>query len=114
MGDPVIETVAREYLQSMQDADVDTLILGCTHYPLLSDVIGHIMGPDVTLINSGREAARALQALLADSDCLNESQAHGDTSYFVSDTVDGFEEMAGLFLRSDLKGMVQQINIEKY
>lgn len=58
MGDPVIETIAREYLQSMQEADVDTLILGCTHYPLLSDVIRHIMGPDVTLINSGREAAR--------------------------------------------------------
>lgn len=114
MGDPVIETIAREYLQSMQEADVDTLILGCTHYPLLSDVIRHIMGPDVTLINSGREAARALQALLVSSDRLNESQSNGDTSYFVSDTVDGFEEMAGLFLRSNLKGMVQQINIEKY
>ncbi len=71
------------------------------------------MGPDVTLINSGREAARALQALLVSSDRLNESQSNGDTSYFVSDTVDGFEEMAGLFLRSNLKGMVQQINIEK-
>ena len=114
MGDPVIETIAREYLQSTQEADVDTLILGCTHYPLLSDVIRHIMGPDVTLINSGREAARALQALLVSSDRLNESQSNGDTSYFVSDTVDGFEEMAGLFLRSNLKGMVQQINIEKY
>lgn len=114
MGDPVIETIAREYLQSMQEADVDTLILGCTHYPLLSDVIRHIMGPDVTLINSGREAAGHCQALLVSSDRLNESQSNGDTSYFVSDTVDGFEEMAGLFLRSNLKGMVQQINIEKY
>ena len=113
-GDVVIETVAREYLTPLKNAGVDTLILGCTHYPLLSDVIRHIMGPDVTLINSGREAARALQALLVSSDRLNESQSNGDTSYFVSDTVDGFEEMAGLFLRSNLKGMVQQINIEKY
>ena len=52
--------------------------------------------------------------MLVSSDRLNESQSNGDTSYFVSDTVDGFEEMAGLFLRSNLKGMVQQINIEKY
>lgn len=113
-NDPITTAIAHEYLDEIRAKGVDTLILGCTHYPLLSDVIRHIMGPDVTLINSGREAARALQALLVSSDRLNESQSNGDTSYFVSDTVDGFEEMAGLFLRSNLKGMVQQINIEKY
>lgn len=113
VGDPVIELVAQEYLQSMKDAGVDTLVLGCTHYPLLSDVIGKIMGPDVALISSGREAARALKELLIARDALAEN-GHGDTSYFVSDTVDGFEQMASLFLRSDLKGMVQQIKIEKY
>ena len=113
VGDPVIEIVAEEYLQCMKDFGVDTLMLGCTHYPLLSDVVGKIMGPEVTLINSGREAAVALKALLEERDALAES-VQGDVSYFVSDTVDGFEKMASLFLRSDLKGMVQQINIEKY
>ena len=113
VGDPVIEIVAGEYLQSMKDEGVDTLMLGCTHYPLLSDVIGKIMGPGVTLIDSGREAARALKTLLTERDLLSDAP-QGDTSYFVSDTVDGFEAMASLFLRSDLKGMVQQINIEKY
>ena len=88
-------------------------MLGCTHYPLLSDVVGKIMGPGVTLINSGREAALALKDLLEQRNALAESE-QGDVSYFVSDTVDGFEKMASLFLRSDLKGMVQQINIEKY
>ena len=72
-----------------------------------------IMGPGVTLIDSGREAARALKTLLTERDLLSDAP-QGDTSYFVSDTVDGFEAMASLFLRSDLKGMVQQINIEKY
>ena len=113
MGDPVIEIVAEEYLQSMKDIGVDTLMLGCTHYPLLSDVIGKIMGPDVTLIDSGRESALALKKLLSEQDMLSDA-SQGDTSYFVSDTVDGFEKMASLFLRSNLKGMVQQINIEKY
>lgn len=112
-GDTVVETVAEEYLQSMKETGVDTLILGCTHYPLLSDVIGQIMGPEVALINAGREAACALKNLLTERNALAEG-GHGDTSYYVSDTVDGFEHMAGLFLRSDLKGMVQQINIEKY
>ncbi len=113
VGDPVIETVAGEYLQCMKDKGVDTLMLGCTHYPLLSDVIAKIMGPGVTLINSGLEAARSLKTLLEQRGALAE-QGPGDASYFVSDTVDGFEQTAGLFLRSDLKGMVQQINIEKY
>ena len=57
-GDVVIETVVKEYLTPLKDAGVDTLILGCTHYPLLEEVIGDFMGPDVTLIDSGAEAAR--------------------------------------------------------
>ena len=52
-GDVVIETVAREYLTPLIEAGVDTLILGCTHYPLLKDIIGEICGPGVTLIDSG-------------------------------------------------------------
>ena len=52
-GDVVIETVVAEYLAPLKDAGVDTLILGCTHYPLLEGVIGDFMGPDVTLIDSG-------------------------------------------------------------
>lgn len=56
-GDVVIETVAREYLEPLRREGLDTLILGCTHYPLLTDIIGDIMGPGVTLINTGEEAA---------------------------------------------------------
>ncbi|MFR6393751.1 MAG: glutamate racemase [Oscillospiraceae bacterium] len=54
-GDPVIETVAREYLEPLRQEGLDTLILGCTHYPLLTDIIGDIMGPGVTLINASEE-----------------------------------------------------------
>ena len=97
----------------MKDTGVDTLMLGCTHYPLLSDIISKIMGPQVTLINSGHEAARALKALLIQRDALAKDGL-GDVSYFVSDTIDGFEDMASLFLRSNLKGMIQQVDIETY
>ena len=60
-GDVVIETVAREYLEPLRREGLDTLILGCTHYPLLTDIIGDIMGPGVTLINTGEEAAWELK-----------------------------------------------------
>lgn len=56
-GDVVIETVAAEYLAPLREAGVDTLVLGCTHYPLLEKVIGAYMGPEVRLINSGAEGA---------------------------------------------------------
>ena len=69
-GDVVIETVAREYLEPLRREGLDTLILGCTHYPLLTDIIGDIMGPGVTLINTGEEAAWELKRTLRAMDLL--------------------------------------------
>ena len=60
-GDVVAETVAAEYLEPFQDAGVDTLVLGCTHYPLLTEVIGNCMGPGVTLVNVGEKCARRVR-----------------------------------------------------
>lgn len=63
---PVTRQVAHEYLAPLADHRLDTLILGCTHYPLLEDVIGADLGPGVTLIDSGRETAAAVKTLLAE------------------------------------------------
>ena len=113
-GDPVIETVAREYLNPVKKAGVDTLVLGCTHYPLLSEVIGNIMGESVTLVSSGGEAAAELAHLLELNDALAPEDSVGDISYYVSDAVDGFEQSAALFLQQDMRGMAKKINIENY
>jgi glutamate racemase len=67
-GDVVIETVAREYLEPLRDTGIDTLILGCTHYPLLWDVIHGVMGPGVTLVSAGEESAFELKRLLTARD----------------------------------------------
>ena len=69
-GDIVIETVVEEYLSPMKEAGVDTLVLGCTHYPLLEEVISADMGPDVTLINAGAEGAREVAHKLEARDAL--------------------------------------------
>ena len=59
--------IARDYLRTMQDVDIDTLVLGCTHYPLLKGVISEVMGGNVILIDSGEEAAKsAYQKVLAE------------------------------------------------
>ncbi|WP_344489492.1 glutamate racemase [Glycomyces endophyticus] len=62
--------LAQGYLEPLQQSDVDTVVLGCTHYPLLSGLIGLVMGEDVTLVNSGSECARELYRVLTERDML--------------------------------------------
>ncbi len=64
---PELETIAREYLEPLRRAEIDTLILGCTHYPLLAGLIGYVLGPSVTLVSSADECARETYATLARS-----------------------------------------------
>ena len=96
-GDVVIETVVREYLQPMRDAGIDTLILGCTHYPLLKTVIGDFVGEDVTLIDPGASAADALKL------SVEPAEGPGETHYYVSDDTDSFDALAELFLKEKLE-----------
>ena len=111
-GDVVIETVVAEYLTPLKEAGVDTLVLGCTHYPLLGEVIGDFMGPDVALISAGGEGARAVARRLTEDDALAQRDK-GSARYFVSDTVDDFARLATAFLQEEVAGQVQQVDIEK-
>ena len=113
-GDVVIETVAREYLSPMQQAGVDTLILGCTHYPLLRDVIAGIMGPDITLVSSGDEAAGFVAGKLSADGQLNDKSAPGTYSYYVSDSTEDFAALASRFLEKDVEGHVAQISLDSF
>ena len=107
-GDVVIETVVKEYLTPLKDAGVDTLILGCTHYPLLEDVIGDFMGPDVTLIDSGAEAANLA------STQFDPNEGTGTTQYFVSDDPQGFNQLAELFLQEKVDVGAELVDISRY
>ena len=113
-GDTVIETVAREYLTPLRDTGIDTLIMGCTHYPLLGDVIGAFMGPEVTLVNSGKEAACQLAETLKRADMLSGATSGGTYKYYVSDTTEGFSQMASAFLEKPVEELVGKIDIERY
>ena len=112
-GDPVIETVAREYLEPLRATGIDTLILGCTHYPLLTEIIADIMGPGVTLIDSGAAAARVLRQTLSDRGALAQRD-HGTLTLYASDQPEDFGTLAGQFLRRPLESAVQHVDIERY
>lgn len=81
---PVTRQVAEEYLAELRHAHLESLILGCTHYPLLAPVIASLMGPGVRLVDSGAEAARATAALLAERGQLADGRATHHR-FFLSD-----------------------------
>ncbi len=101
----IAQMVSDEYLKSINTKNVDTLILGCTHYPLLKDVIQKSVGKKVQLIDSGRETAKAVQAILEKKKLLNEHKMteKNHSVFYVSDFPHKFKEVSQRFLSKDLK-----------
>lgn len=116
MKDPVTETVARRYLKPFQESDIDTLILGCTHYPLLRSMVGQIMGEAVHLVNPAYETAVELKQLLEEQKIANDgNHGEGEEKYqfYVSDAADKFMQFANSILPYDIES-TQLIPIEEY
>lgn len=106
----VTKLVAEEYLAPIKAEGVDTLILGCTHYPLLEDIIADYMGDSVTLISSGKEAAKYAETCLMERNLLTDRTEKGTNKFYVSDSIELFEENARHFLRSEVVGDVFSSN----
>lgn len=116
LEDPVTDEIATRYLNELKDIDIDTLILGCTHYPLIRSTVGRIMGESVTLVNPAYETARELKDLLEKEGLLNPStQRLGTNQYqfFVSDGADKFKTFANSILKYGILS-AQIIHIEEY
>ncbi len=98
----VTRMIATEYVSKLAGTGTDTVILGCTHYPIIkgiiSDVAADILGREVTVIDSGYEAAVAAKELLCEHDLLNSDKTDGSVRYFVSDEAQNFEKTATVFL----------------
>jgi glutamate racemase len=93
---PVTRQVAAEYLSELAAAKPESVILGCTHYPLVAPVLQQILGANVALVDSGAEAARSLAALLTERGMLSTGPAQH--RYFVSDERIQFQRIAESFL----------------
>jgi glutamate racemase len=102
-----ITAIAREYLAPMIAADVDTLVLGCTHYPLLTGVISYVMGNDVSLVSSAEETAKDLYRVLVEGSLLRNPGAGAPTHRFLATgDAQAFEGLARRFLGPEV-GSVQ-------
>jgi glutamate racemase len=114
--DPVTEEVAKRYLADLQKSEIDTLILGCTHYPLLRHMVGEIMGESVTLVNPAYETAVELRSLLEREGIANDGvnrNFENPYEFFVSDLADKFKVFANSILPCDVTS-IKKINIEEY
>ncbi|MEG2337799.1 MAG: glutamate racemase [Clostridium sp.] len=105
--------IAKEYLQNLKEIGVDSLVMGCTHYPLLNNVVQRVMGEDVTLINPARETAIELRLILENLNILNSEGDRGIYKYFVSDNAKKFVTVGERFLNRKIEDIVE-IDIERY
>ena len=107
-GDAITK-VAREYLQPMIDADVDTLVLGCTHYPLLTGVISYVMGNGVSLVSSAEETAKDLYRVLIENSLLRAPSTTPPTHTFLATgDAQAFESLARRFLGPEVTAVQHQ------
>lgn len=115
LHDQVTYEVAGRYLQELKDERIDTLILGCTHYPLIRSTIAKVMGEEVRLVNPAYETAIELRNLLQEQGIDSKGAGKEEFPYrfYVSDLAEEFQSFANSILPYDVK-MTQKVDIEKY
>lgn len=116
LKDPVTIEVANRYLEPLLESGIDTLIMGCTHYPLLRSTLGEIMGDKVNLVNPAYETARELKIMLSEAGLDNDGRetAEGNIhQFYVSDAADKFKNFANSILPYGVD-TTQLIHIEEY
>ncbi len=112
-GNKITEMTVEHYLGGLRGTDADTLILGCTHYPIIAPIISEVL-PDLKLINVGEAAAVELKDIISDRYGSAQESGVGSVSFYVSDEPYGFEATASIFLGEEIGGSVKRIDIEKY
>jgi len=116
LNDTITEQVAGRYLTSLKKENIDTLIMGCTHYPLIKSTIQKVLGEGVDLVNPAYETAIELKRLLETEGLANVREVDSPTlmyRFYVSDAAEKFKNFANSILPFDIK-TIEQINIEKY
>ncbi|MGB4599439.1 MAG: glutamate racemase [Trichlorobacter sp.] len=108
----IARLTAHQYLDEVREAGVDSLVLGCTHYPLLKKIIAEAMGPRVTLVDSAEETARTVAEILREKKLLRPAAEQGNHHYYVTDVPAGFIRVGNRFLGGRL-GDVYQVSLEE-
>lgn len=104
-GDEVLK-IAKDYLAPLISAGVDTVVLGCTHYPLLQGAIGYVMGDEVALVSSAEETTRDLYRVLVKNELLRDSKSGSPTYEFLATgTINNFQTLAQRFLGPEVENV---------
>lgn len=110
----VAKLTAKRYLKELKDQDIDCLVLGCTHYPILKRTIGEELGMDIKLVNPAKETAMDLKKVLEDQGDLNNGNVEDvKYEYYVSDIPEKFSSIANEFLKKEITD-VNKVEIQKY
>jgi glutamate racemase len=109
--DKGVMDMARNYCEPLKQADIDTLILGCTHYPLVAPMLQRILGRDVRLVSGGHAVAAAVQRTLEGRGLARPSTGEGDYDFLCSGEPDSFRELGNRFLQMPL-GRIERIEID--
>jgi len=104
-GHPLAEQVAREYLQGWLRPDADTLILGCTHYPVLADAIARVLGTGIRLVDSASAVAAEVEKMLDNRQLRASSGATATREYWVTDVPERFRRVGRIFLDEEIAGV---------
>ena len=110
----VTKLTAEEYLKPLKEAGVDTLVMACTHYPLLSRVIQEVMGDNVILINTGEATAQVVKELLDKEGTASEGNSNPVREFFTSDEPELFEQVAAPFLGEGLPSGTKHFSTDRY
>lgn len=102
IDDEVVRMIAQRYLSGIKDAGIDTLVLGCTHYPLLKKVIQLVMGDRVNLVDSALESAHEVKKLLVEENMFRDCSGDAESRFFLTDIPHSFIEHGSVFLGHSL------------
>ena len=112
----VTDPMNMRYISGFRDTDVDTLIMGCTHFPMIEDTIQRIAGEHIKLVNPASETARSTSEMLEEKDILNDTDISLDEEayrFFVSDSPERFKKIANIFLPQSVSN-ARQTDVERF
>lgn len=111
LDEPETSQIAEKYLSAIKNEGIDTLILGCTHYPLLKELLSRIMGQEISLIDTAEATAKAVERKLREKNLLRKGNRKAVYKFFVSDDPDKFLQLGRRFLGKNIE-KAERINLE--
>ena len=107
----IAKEIIKRYLDSFLQEQVDTIILGCTHFPHLAPIIADVVGKDITLIDTGKEAAIEAKTILKEMNLANDEHHEGVADYYITDKTQNFSEIANTLLGVDISDRANFVDL---